>query len=84
MNSENCKRSDPHTLLLNLTDKTNLKRSDKYVALSNLNIYDTRKNIKRSYKNKEFKISAPTWNEEFDLSDGSYSESGIKIILNIS
>ena len=48
MNSEKIKTSDPHKLLLNLTDKMNLKRSDKYVALSNLNIYYTWKNIKKS------------------------------------
>ena len=44
MNSKNCKASDPHRLLLNLSDKINLKRSDTYVALSNLSIYYTRKN----------------------------------------
>ena len=59
MNSENSKTSDPHRLLLNLSDKINLKRGDKYVALSNLSIYYTYKNIKKSYKNNEFKISAP-------------------------
>ena len=48
MNSENSKTSDPHTLLLNLTDKINLKRSDKHVVLADLNIYYTRKNIKKS------------------------------------
>ena len=57
MNSENSKTSDPHRLLLNLSDKINLKRSDKYVALSNLSIYYTWENIKKSYKNKKFKIS---------------------------
>ena len=41
MNSENSKTSDPHRLLFNLTDKINLRRSDKYVALSNLSIYYT-------------------------------------------
>ena len=46
MNSENSKTSDPHRLLLNLRDKINLKRSDKYVALSNLSIYYTWRNIK--------------------------------------
>ena len=50
MNYENSKKSDPHRLLLNLSDKINLKRSDKYVALSNLSIYYTWKNIKKSYK----------------------------------
>ena len=59
MNSENSKTSDSHILLLNLIDKINLKRSHKYVALSNLSIYYTWKNIKKSYKNNRFKISAP-------------------------
>ena len=63
MNSENSKTTDPHRLSLNLTDKMNLKRSDKYGALSNLSIYYTQKKIKKSYKNNKFKISAPTWNE---------------------
>ena len=76
--SENSKISDPHGLLINLTNKTNLKRSDKYVALSNLSTYYTWKNIKKSYKNKKLKISAPTFNEEFELPDGSYSVSDIQ------
>ena len=65
MNSEDSKTSDPHRLLL--------RRKDKYVALSNLNIYCTWRNIKNSYKNNTFKISAPIRNEEFELPDGSYS-----------
>ena len=77
MNSENSKTSDTHRLLLNLTDKINLKGSEKYVALSNLSIYYTWK-IYKSYKNNKFKISAPTWNEEFELPDGSYSLSDIQ------
>ena len=56
MNSENSKTSDPQILLLNLSDKINLKRSDKYIALSNLSIYYTWKNIKKLYKNNKFKI----------------------------
>ena len=47
MNSESSKRSDPHRLLLNLTDEIKVKRSDKHVALSNLSIYYTWKNIKK-------------------------------------
>ena len=78
MNSENSKTSDPHRLLLNLTDKIDLRRKDKYIALSNLSIYYTWKNIKKSYKNNKFKISAPTWNEEFELPDGSCSVSDIQ------
>ena len=54
MNSENSKTSEPHRLLLNLTDKIGLKRSDKYVALLNLSIYYIWKNIKKSYKNNKF------------------------------
>ena len=72
------KKLIPERLLLNLSDKINLKRSDKYAALSNLSIYYTWKNIKKSYKNNKFKISAPTWNEEFELPDGSYSISDIQ------
>ena len=78
MNSENNKTSDPHRLLFHLTDKIDLRRKDRYIALSNLNIYYTWKNIKNSYKNNKFKISAPTWNEEFELPDGSHSISEIK------
>ena len=77
MNSENSQTSDPHRLLLNLSDKIDLKKRDKYVALSNPRIYYTWKNIKKSYKNNKFKISAPTWNDKFELPDGSYSVSDI-------
>ena len=77
MNSKNSKTSDPHTLLLNLTDKIDLRRKDKYIAWSNLSIYYTWKNIKKSYKKKKIKISAPTWNEEFELPNGSYAISDI-------
>ena len=83
INSENSKTSDTHRLLFNLLDKINLKRSDKYVALSNLSIYYTWKNIKKSYKNNKFKISAPTWNGGFELPDGSYSVSDIQDFLSI-
>ena len=65
MNSENSKTSDPRRLWLNISDKTNLKRSDKYVSLSNLSICYTWKNKKPSHKNNKFKISASTWNEKF-------------------
>ena len=77
MNSENSKTSDSHRLLLSFLNEINLNRSDKYVAISNLSIYYTYKNIKESYKNNEFKISFPTWTEEFELPDGSNSVSDI-------
>ena len=78
MNFENSKTSDPQRPSLNLTDKINLKRSDKYVALSNLTNYYRWKNIKKSFKSNKFKISGPTWNEEFELPDGSYSVSDMQ------
>ena len=78
MNSENSRTSKSHVLLLRLTDKLDLRKGQKAVALSNLSIYYTWKNIKSSYNNNTFKISAPTWNEKFDLVDGSYSISDIQ------
>ena len=77
MNSENSKTSE-YVLGLKLTDKLDLRRGQKTVALSNLSIYYTWKNIKSLYNNNKFKISAPTWNEEFELPDGSYSKSDIQ------
>ena len=72
MNSENSKTSDPKRLLFNLADKIGVRRKDIYIALSNLSIYYTWKNIKKSYKNNKSKMSAPTWNEKFELPDVSY------------
>ena len=71
MNNGNNKISDPHRILFSLKDKVDLRRKDKYIALSNLSIYYKWKNIKKSYKNNKFKISAPTWNEEYQLPDRS-------------
>ena len=73
MNSENSKTSEPHVLILKPTDKLDLKRDENNIALSNLSIYYTWKNIKSSYNNNKFKISAPTWNDKFELPGGSYS-----------
>ena len=78
MNSENIKTSEPHVLILKLTDKLDLRRGEKIIALSNLNIYYTWKNINSSYNDNKFKISAPTWNDKFELPDGSYSVSNIQ------
>ena len=64
--------------MLKLTDKLDLRRGQKTVALSNLSIYYTWKNVKSSYNNNKFKISAPTWSEEFELPDGSCSVSDIQ------
>ena len=73
MNSENSKTPKPHVLVLKLTNKLDLRIGKKVIALSNLSIYYTWKNIKSTYNNNKFKISSPTWNDEFKLPDGSYS-----------
>ena len=77
-NSENIRTSEYHVLVLKLADKLDLRRGQKGVALSNLSIYYTWKNIKSSYKNNKFKISAPTWSDVFELPGGSYSISSIQ------
>ena len=86
MNTEKSKTNEPHRFVirlfifyfffrhffkLNLTDKLNLKNPNKNMALANLSIYYTWKNIKSKYNNNKFEISAPTWNDTFDLPDGS-------------
>ena len=60
MNTENSKTNEAHRFKLDLTDKLNLKNPNKNMALANLSIYYTWKNIKSKYKNNKFKISAPT------------------------
>ena len=78
MNSENSKNSESDVLVLKLTNKLDLRIDKKIIALSNLSIYYTWKNIKSSYNNNKFETSAPTWNNEFELPDGSYSVSNIQ------
>ena len=88
MNTENSKTNEPHRFKLDLTDphrfksdltdKLNCKNPNKNMALANLSIYYIWKNIKSEYNNNKFKIFAPTWNEPFDLPDGSYSISDIQ------
>ena len=68
----NLKDSDYHQ------QKTNLKNLNKNIALDNLSICYTWKNIKSTYRNNKFKISAPIWNDTFDLADGSYSIADIQ------
>ena len=78
MNSENSRTSEYHVLVIKLADKLDLRRGQKSIALSNLSIYYTSKNIKSSYNNNKFKKSAPTWSDEFEFLDGSYSISDIQ------
>ena len=66
MNSKNSRSPKPHILILKLTNKLDLRTGKKVVALSNLNIYYTWKNIQSSCNNNKFKISAPTWNDKFE------------------
>ena len=70
MNSENSKTSKPHVLILSLTDKTDSRRCEKSIALSNLILHMEKH--KKIIHNNKFKISTPTWNDEFELPDGSY------------
>ena len=63
INSENSKTYKAHILMLKLTNKLDLRRGEKIITLSNLNIYYSWKNLKGPYNNKKFKISAPTWND---------------------
>ena len=78
MNLQNSKTSKLNVLILKLTNKLDLRIGEKTIALSNLSIYYTWKNIKSSYNNNKFKISAPTWNDKFELPDGSYTASDIQ------
>ena len=78
MNTENSKTSEPHRFKLDLTDKHNLKNSNKNMALANLSIYYTWKDVKSECNNNKFKSSVPTWNDTFDLLDGFYSIANIQ------
>ena len=73
MNTKNSKTNEPQRFRLSLADKINLKNPNKNIALGNLSICYTWKNVKSTYNNNKFKVSAPTWNDTFDLPDGSYS-----------
>ena len=72
INTVNGKTSEPHRFKLDLTDKLNPKNPKNSIALASLSIYYTWKNIKSEYNNNKFKMSKPTWNDTFDLPDGSY------------
>ena len=78
MNSENTKTSEAYVLIPKLTDKLDLRGCGKSIALSNFSIYTTWKNMKSLYNNNNFKLSAPTWNDKFELPDGLYSVSNIQ------
>ena len=78
INSENSRTLKPYILTLKLVNKLDLRFGEKVIALPNLSIYYTWKNIKSTYNNNKFKISTPTWNDKFELPHGSYSISDIQ------
>ena len=78
MNSKNSKTNESYKFKCALIDKLDLRNPNKNMALANLSIYYTWKNVKSTYNNNKFKISAPTWNETFDLPDGSCNISEIQ------
>ena len=78
MNTENSKRNEQHKFFLNLSQRLDLTSSNKYAALQHLSINYMWKNTRKKYKTNKLKIIAPTWNDEFELPDGSYSVSDIQ------
>ena len=78
MSTLNSKTNESNKSMYQFTDKLNLKNPNKNMVLANLSIYYTWKNIKSEYNNNKFKMRAPTWNDDFDLPDGSYSVSDIQ------
>ena len=77
MNSENSRTSKYHVLVLKLTDKLDLRRGQK-VLLYQILVLTIHGKTKSSYNNNNFKISASTWSDKFELPDGSYSISDIQ------
>ena len=77
MNTENSKTNESCKLILNLSQRLDLRSSSKHVALQKLSVYYTLKTVRRQYKINKLKIIAPTWNDEFEFTDGSYSVSDI-------
>ena len=78
MNTKNSKTSEPYRFKYDLIDKLDLKNPNKNMALANLSIYYTWKNVKSTYNNNKFKISAPTCSQKLELPDGSYNIQAIQ------
>ena len=74
----NSKTNESNKFIYRFTDKLNLKNPNKNMVLANLSIYYMWKKTKSEYNNNKFKIHAPTWNDECNLSDGSYSISDLQ------
>ena len=84
MNTENSKTNEPHKFVLNLSQRLDLRSSDNYIALQNLSIYYTWKNVRKYYKNNKLKLIDPTWNDEFDYQRVFILFQIFKIISDIS
>ena len=78
MNTLNSKKNESNKLIYQFNDKLNLKNPNENMALANLSIHYTWRNIRSEYKNNKFKIFAPTWNDTFDFPNGSYSASNVQ------
>ena len=70
--------NEPYQFVLNMSQRLQLRSSDKHVAPQNLSVYYTWKNIRKQYRKNKLKIIAQTGNGEFELPDGSYSVSEIQ------
>ena len=64
--------NEPHKFVLHLSQRLDLISTNKYLVLQNLAIYYMWRNISKQYKNNKLKIIVPTWNDKFELTDGSY------------
>ena len=78
LNTKKSITNEPHKFILNLSQILDLQSSNKHVALQNLYIYYTWKNVRKQYNNNKLKIRVPTWNDEYEFPDGSYSVSNIQ------
>ena len=78
MSTEPSKMNKLRKFVLTFSQRLDLRSSNKHIAFQNLSLYYTWKNIKQQYKNSKLKIIAPTWNDEFESLDGSYSVSNIQ------
>ena len=73
--------NEANKFLLYLSQRSDLRISDKHFALQNLSIYYTWKNLRKLYTNNIFKIIAPKWIDELDLPDLLHIQDYIEYII---
>ena len=78
LNKKSKKTNEPHKVFLNLSQKLDLKSSNKHIALQKLSIYYTWKSIRQQYKSNKVKIIPPAWKDEFELPGGLHSVSDVQ------